>query len=152
MPIKFSGAKIKNIRAVFPKMERKMTVAVDIDGTLAPYNGWGGYDHFGDPYPGSIEFLRAVSKFARVLIYTCRCGQERNENIDPEVLANHVKKWLDDNNLYYDDIWIGRGKPLAAAYVDDRAISCRPADNKNIFSRIIPVLESLCRQANASRD
>jgi hypothetical protein len=34
------------------------TVAVDLDATLATYEGWRGIQHIGDPRPGAANFLR----------------------------------------------------------------------------------------------
>ena len=37
--------------------------------------------------------------------------------------------WIDENGFAYDEIYAGRGKPTANAYIDDRAISCRPQEH-----------------------
>lgn len=33
--------------------------AVDLDGTLAHYDGWRGEDHIGDPIPPMVERIKA---------------------------------------------------------------------------------------------
>ena len=33
-------------------------VGVDLDGTLAQYDGWKGVDHIGDPVPKMLERVR----------------------------------------------------------------------------------------------
>ncbi len=106
----------------------KKSVCVDLDGTLADYSkGWQWQDIIGDPIPGAVEFTRKISEFARVIIYTTRCkGKLFDRDEDPVVLANIVKSWLDKHGFYYDEVDIGQGKPIASAYVDDRAVVCRP--------------------------
>ena len=39
----------------------KNTVCVDLDGTLAKYDGWKGLEHIGEPIDGSVEFTQQVN-------------------------------------------------------------------------------------------
>lgn len=112
----------------------KKTVAVDLDGVLAQYDGWKGVDHIGDPIPGAVEFTQALSEFCDVLIYTTRCCEEINTPEKAHLLVNRVRAWLDANGFAYAAIWSGQGKPIAVAYVDDRGISCRPQEDETAFS------------------
>jgi hypothetical protein len=110
------------------------TVAVDLDATLATYEGWRGIQHIGDPRPGAANFLRRLREVSRVVVFTTRCkeyppgtGTERGHEPDRstvEVLAGHVTGWLDRHELPYDEVYTGQGKPVFAAIVDDRA-GCR---------------------------
>lgn len=106
------------------------SIAVDLDGVLARYDGWRGVDHIGEPLPGAAEFLRRLKAMgARVVIYTTRTNadpavSERRESV--EMLTQRVRLWLDAHGLPYDEIYVGQGKPLASAYVDDRAVPCLP--------------------------
>ena len=106
----------------------KKTVCVDVDGVLARYDGWKGVDHFGEPIHGAKEFLEKLSAMCDVVIYTTRCCEEINKPEKAWLLKNRVRDWLDKHGLKYSDIFIGQGKPIASAYVDDRAISCRPQE------------------------
>lgn len=106
----------------------KKTVCVDLDGTLATYEGWKGADHFGDPRPGAAEFTRRLSEIARVVIYTTRTNCDdpalgRDESDTPERLAGRIRNWLSSNGFAFDDVFTGKGKPFCAAFVDDRAVS-----------------------------
>ena len=109
----------------------KKSVAVDVDGVLAQYDGWKGVEHIGDPIPGAVEFTKKLQEIARVVIFTTRVNADpkisgRNESV--EMLTQRVKLWLDAHGFAYDEIYVGQGKPLAAAYVDDRAVTCCPQD------------------------
>jgi len=110
----------------------KKSVCVDLDGVLAQYDGWKGVEHIGDPIPGAVQFTKKLQEVARVVIFTTRTNadpaiQERNESV--EMLTQRVRLWLDAHGFAYDEIYVGQGKPLAAAYVDDRAVECQPQRN-----------------------
>lgn len=88
-----------------------MTIAVDVDGVLAEYDAEA-YDPMviGEPRIGAQEFLqRLIDAGHTVIIHTCRA-------------AEVVTAWLDANALPYNSVWTEAGKPLAQAYVDDRAV------------------------------
>lgn len=91
-------------------------VAVDLDGVLAKYTGFIGPEHIEEPNQGAEKFLRMLSEKYEVVVYTAR-------------YTYVAKKWLDDWNLsqYVTDVNFCRingsgGKPVAIAYVDDRAV------------------------------
>lgn len=107
-------------------MSGKKTVCVDLDGVLASYSGWKGVEVIGDPIPGAVQFTRDLSAFAYVLVFTTRCKGDFGRADDPERLKGIVKAWLDRHGFAYHDIYTGQGKPPAAAYIDDRAVCCRP--------------------------
>lgn len=109
--------------------DRRKTVAVDLDGVLADFSmGWtpDGVFHIGDPIPGSVAFTKRLSEFADVLIWTTRCNPEIGRGMGVGLLRNMVRDWLNRHGFAYADIWTGPGKPIAAAFVDDRAVPCRP--------------------------
>lgn len=52
--------------------------AIDLDGTLLAYCGWKGEDHFGDPLPGAVEWVKAaLADGHEVTVFTTRTNQER---------------------------------------------------------------------------
>jgi hypothetical protein len=124
----------------------KKTVAVDVDGVLAEYHGWHGVDHIGDPLPGAIDFMKALSEICDVLVYTTRCCEEINKPEKAHLLVNRVRAWLDKHGFEYADIWSGQGKPIAVAYVDDRGVSCRPQENETAFSVALQSVRQLLGQ------
>lgn len=103
----------------------KKTVCVDLDGTLAFYDGWKGIDNIGDPLPGAREFLSRLIVDYDVVIYTTRCNEEVNKPEKLEYLTARVGEWLVRHQLPFTSIHVGQGKPIAIAYVDDRSVMVR---------------------------
>lgn len=123
----------------------KKHVCVDLDGVIAQYDGWKGLGVIGEPIPGAREFLSALHCHYKVVVFTTRvCVEHNREDIKkirhfhPDTpdeilrtfLVSLVEQYMEKNSLPYDEIWSGRGKPLAIAYVDDRSVVCRPQDYK----------------------
>ncbi len=116
------------------------SVCVDLDGVLAKYDQWRGVNHIGNPIPGAKKFLKDLKGYnCKIIIFTTRCSSKFNMHLGPVTLRKKVKLWLDDNDMLFDSIWIGQGKPLAAAYVDDRGVSCTPQFDGGGFA--IPLME-----------
>lgn len=112
----------------------KKSIAVDVDGVLAQYDEWRGLDHIGDPIPGAVEFTKKLGERFDVIIFTTRCSEEVNGEVDKApLLVNRVRCWLDKHGFEYDHIWSEKGKPLCLAFIDDRGIRCEPqkADDPN---------------------
>ena len=91
------------------------TILVDLDGTLAEYNGYHGPDHIGDPIEEVVSIVRDIldkDEFD-VFIFTERAN-------DPEAIP-HVKKWCEAH--------FGRELPITARkdrrtvlIIDDRSM------------------------------
>lgn len=131
-------------------MEPKKTVCVDLDGVLANYSkGWQGPDKIGEPLEGAVEFTRRLGKFARVVIFTTRCKadfDDRPQGATPTTLITTVMAWLDKHGFHYDDIYAGQGKPIASAYVDDRAVVCRPEEDLDAYTWAVTAAQRLCNK------
>jgi len=131
----------------------KATVCVDLDGVIAKRGGgYTGQLHIGDPIDGAREFLQALSVNAKIIIYTARFGKlgeqsKNSQTTDRESTELHdtISAWLDEHHLHYDTIWKGFGKPIANAYVDDRAVSCQPEiDGISAFTQAQQRIQKLC--------
>ena len=97
-------------------------VAVDLDGVILEYDDWRGPDHFGKPLPGAKKFLQDLrEKGIRIIIHTARVN-EVHDGPDPVDMASKIVSFLWREDLEFDEVWCGPGKPIALAYVDDRAI------------------------------
>ena len=79
-------------------------IGVDLDGTLAKYDGWKGVDHIGDPVPAMLDLVKVwLDDGVDVRIFTAR------------VNPNQEKKKL-DSARYWIEVWclkhIGRKLPI----------------------------------------
>lgn len=72
-------------------------IGVDLDGTLARYDGWKGEDHIGEPIEGMVK--RVIEWQAAgfdVRIFTARVTENLTGNksrLDPEQIRTIIKKW-----------------------------------------------------------
>lgn len=67
-------------------------VGVDLDGTLAHYDGWRGAEHIGAPIPAMLARVRAWLEEGReVRIFTARASVP--ESVPP------IEAWLAENGL-----------------------------------------------------
>ena len=123
-------------------------VCVDLDGVLAEYDRWKGVDHFGNPIPGALEFMKKLEKFAEITIFTSRCAQDvlEGSRITPGQLRVKVIEWLEKHGFPYTDVYIGQGKPRAAAFIDDRAVHCNPQLDKDAFDQALKMTRTLVRK------
>ena len=90
-------------------------IGVDLDGTLAYYDGFKGHDHIGKPIPKMMDRVkRWLKQGKKVCIFTARADSGK-KGIDP------VKKWLKDNGL--PDLKVTNVKtPNIIKIWDDRAV------------------------------
>lgn len=121
-------------------------ICVDLDGTIAEYDGWKGLEHIGDPIEGAQEFIKKLQEFSTVIIFTTRMNLDLNRKetfFDGIPLTNTATRRRKVHKLIWDwlvkhkfpevikiGIWAKEGKPIASAYVDDRAVVCNPQTTK----------------------
>ena len=69
-------------------------IAVDLDGTLAHYDGWQGHDHIGAPIPAMVERVKGwLAAGYEVRIFTARVAIHPNE--PPDRIRFYVR-WIED--------------------------------------------------------
>jgi len=138
-PSNDSGAKAATSSAASGRKRRfkrtdKPTVCVDFDGVLAKrVGGRHGKLVIGEPMDGAREFMQKLAESARTVIYTARFDESGKESKnaqdsarDREELAVTIEAWLSEHGFEYDSLCTDSAKPIALAYVDDRAVPCRP--------------------------
>jgi hypothetical protein len=131
-----------------PSTRRKPRVCLDLDGVLAKYESWRGLEHIGTPLPGALEFAWSLAEFADIIIFTSRCstdngGDSSNSRTAPGKLRIKVIEWLEKYKFPYTDVYIGQGKPRAAAFIDDRAVKCSPQKDCKAFEDALDSTRSL---------
>lgn len=142
-----------------PKTKKKRTIAtgtrprvcLDLDGVLARYDGWHGFDHIGDPLPGAKEFADEINEVADIVIFSSRCSQDSGGEYEPTVLTPgqlriKIVEWLERHEIPYADVYMGLGKPRVAAFIDDRAVACSPQTDKTAYSNAVASVRTILRR------
>lgn len=131
-------------RSFYTGKSRNRSVCVDLDKVIASYDVWKEIAHIGGPIKGAKEFLEELGSKYKVIIYTARFSNERIKSSNEVAnLKNLIEVWLRKNDLPFDDIFTGIGKPLASAFVDDRAVSCQPMDDPDAYEKAIDAISEL---------
>jgi hypothetical protein len=136
-------------KAAVPK--QKPRVCVDLDGVLAKYDRWRGAENIGAPVPGALEFAQELAKVAEIIIFSTRCSEDRIRNDDgyslsPAQMRIHIIDWLEKHKFPYTDVYIGKGKPSVAAFIDDRAVPCSPQKDTEAFENALTSVKSLLKR------
>ncbi|MBO0858909.1 MAG: hypothetical protein J2P21_10640 [Chloracidobacterium sp.] len=132
-------------------LKQKPRVCVDLDGVLAKYDRWRGAEHIGAPVPGALEFAQELAKFADIIIFSTRCSEDRihsdgGYSLSPAQMRIHIIDWLEKHKFPYTDVYLGKGKPSVAAFIDDRAVPCSPQKDKEAFENALDSVKSLLKR------
>ena len=82
------------------KTLKQLWIGVDIDGTLAKYEGWKGWDHIGDPIPETVKKVNTwLNKGIKVCIFTARTSEvsRARNNITFEQMKEVIDNWCEKN-------------------------------------------------------
>lgn len=124
-------------------------ISVDFDGVIAQYTGWKGVNHFEPPIEGAREFLTELKKMGfTITIFTQRMSKldKKNGFTSDEARTKTrllLMEYLLKHQLPFDSIWTGDGKPPAIAFIDDRAVGCRPQFDKFAYPEAINAVEKI---------
>lgn len=104
-----------------------MNIAVDFDGVIHGYSrGWQDGTIYDPPVPGAREGLTALRAAGhKITIFSSRLERRVSPvgQVAQESQLDEVRDWLDRYAIPYDTI--ASGKPIAHAYLDDRAYRFR---------------------------
>lgn len=96
----------------------KRIIAVDLDGTLAHYDGWKGITHIGRPIESVVAAMKeAKEDGAEIWIFTARVSSEG----DGHHAAHYILDWLKMIDFVADGITATKHK-FFTEFWDDRAI------------------------------
>jgi len=102
-------------------------IGVDLDGTLAKYNGWKGATKIGEPIPEMVRRIRRwVGHGKKVKLFTARADDEKS--------VNAIKKWLKDNELPDLEVTNLKDQHMTELW-DDRAVAVEKNTGKVKESR-----------------
>lgn len=128
----------------FAVSEESKTLAVDFDGTIASYKP-GQFPIIGEPEPDVVDVMQQLHKDGwNIIIYSCRSTQEGQ--------TEAMSEWLNKNQIPYDSIWEGQGKPMATAYIDDLGIQYK-GNWKDIYTQLKSKKQAslLCKKCNTTK-
>lgn len=104
-------------------------VCLDLDGVLAHHTSGAS---IGPPIDGAVEFTRTLNQSFDIIIHTARfstrSGKARSANATQNLLMR-IERWLKQYGFSWNTVSISTGKPIAIAYIDDRAVTCRPVND-----------------------
>jgi len=116
-------------------------IAVDLDATLAKYDGWKGPNHIGDPIPLMVQrVIQWKKKGTCVKIMTARAcstnpNRESNLKTIEDWLELHVypelKHWDDSSDWYKIPITSEKDFDMIELW-DDRAVQVKPNTGKRV--------------------
>lgn len=97
--------------------EGRITLAIDFDGTICEHE----FPRIGEVKLGAVKAIQALDKAGfRIVIHTCRVNPELD--VDGKRLKE-TEAWLKEQEIPYDEIWMGKGKPIASVYIGDTYIA-----------------------------
>lgn len=95
-------------------------IGVDLDGTLAHYDGWKGIDHVGAPVPAMLARVKAwLAAGHTVKIFTARVCREAEE------VTAHIHTWCETHGLPALEVTNVKDFGMIELW-DDRAVQVEP--------------------------
>lgn len=98
-------------------------IGVDLDGTLARYDGWQGHAHIGEAIPAMLARVREwCAAGQRVKIFTARVSGDQKE---AQEVREAVAVWLTKNGLPVLEVTCIKDFAMITLW-DDRAVHVIP--------------------------
>lgn len=99
------------------KIGRRPKIVVDFDGTITDDV----FPDMGNPKEGVIEALQRLNEAGfEIIIHSCRTGTYFKDMLNEDQFER-IEDFMQYYNMPFDRIWTP-DKPIASAYVDDKAI------------------------------
>lgn len=117
----------------------KAWIGCDLDGTLAKYDGWKGWDHIGDPIPNMVKRIKEyISKGIKVKIWTARASQvsRSRSNITFQQMEKVIQDWTEKHLGIRLEVVTEKDCYMMAA-IDDSIMQVEPNTGNIIGSEIL---------------
>ena len=111
-----------NKNHVPPGFENELkNIAIDFDGVIHEFHGWGDGTCYGDPLPGALDAIKTLSKKYNIIIFTAKVKPDR-PLVNGKTGGELVDEWLEKYNIkqYIDKVTCE--KPRAEIYIDDKGL------------------------------
>jgi len=112
-----------------------MTIAVDLDGTLAHYDHWRGIEHIGAPIEAMHRrVLKWLAEGVTVVIFTARITPFPGQARDTEQAKQYVRDWLKRYGLPELEITNIKRQDFVVFY-DDRCVNIEANTGRTLGER-----------------
>jgi hypothetical protein len=114
-------------------MSAKGWIGVDLDGTLAHYDGWKGELHVGKPVQMMLERVKAwLAAGVEVRIFTARVAEgEGRHKADVEQIRERIQDWCEAHGLPRLKVTNVKDFQMMELW-DDRAVSVEPNTGRDL--------------------
>jgi hypothetical protein len=107
-------------------MSTKGWIGVDLDGTLAYYDGWKGIEHVGEPIPAMVDRVKKwIAEGLEVRIFTARVFDHLDDPDMQRQIREPIERWVIEH--------IGKQLPITCikdfgmvCLYDDRCVQVEP--------------------------
>ena len=94
-------------------------IAIDFDGVIHEFKGWGDGTCYGKPLEGALEAIKLLSKKYNVVIFTAKSKPNR-PLVEGKTGTELVWVWLKKHNIDQYIKEVTAEKPRACLYIDDK--------------------------------
>lgn len=122
----------------------KPNVLIDFDGVIHKYSK-GIHDQtlYDSPVEGAKDFIDSIKDKYRIVVFTARLASF-NEGQACNIAREDIAKWMDEHNIYYDEITCQ--KLPAVAYIDDMCIEFSPNLGWDYVKSSLTFLDRIARR------
>jgi len=100
-------------------MKRRPRIAIDLDKTIAHYDGWINAYTVGEPLEGAVEFIRTLQQAGwYIYIFSARAEDTVSKSVIQEWVCKHFPFLLDTQKIFVTNV---KSRDIEC-FVDDRAI------------------------------
>ena len=111
---------MSNIEHMPPGFEHENdNIAIDFDGVIHEFNGWGDGTCYGKPLVGALEAIKLLSKKYNIIIFTAKSKPNR-PLVEGKTGTELVWDWLKKYNVDSYIKEVTAEKPRAKIYIDDK--------------------------------
>ena len=107
-------------KEVPPGFEKELkNIAIDFDGVIHEFKGWGDGTCYGEPLEGALEAIKLLSKKYNIVIFTAKSKPNR-PLVEGKTGTELVWEWLKKHNVDQYVKEVTAEKPRACLYIDDK--------------------------------